>query len=222
MQTLSIAGAQREGRGKKAAKLLRREGKVPCVLYGSGKNTHFSVEDHTLRDLIYTPDFKMVELDIDGTKTNCILKNVQFHPVSDEVEHVDFLSLSEGKKVKVEVPVRFTGNAPGLRSGGKLIQKLRRVKIKTTPEHLVDELILDIGKLGLGQTIRVRDIQVGEEIELLNNLSIPVASIEVPRALRSASAEDEEGEGEEGTEGGEGEKGGEEGDSSEKGEGAES
>ena len=192
MKSITIKGSKRESVGKASTKALRNAGKVPCVLYGASENKHFTTIPLTLRPIIYTPDFKVVELDIDGTKTKCILKDVQFHPVSDEVVHVDFLELTDGKEVKVEVPVKFYGVAPGLKVGGAMIQKLRKVKIKTIPEKLINELQMDISKLELGQSVRVSDVVVEEGVEVLNSPNIPIASIEIPRALKSLEMEEEE------------------------------
>ena len=192
MEVVAIKGDLRDPARKKGAKAVRREGKVPCVLYGASDNMHFATMPLNLRPVIYTPEFKIVELDIDGAKTRCILKDVQFHPVTDEVVHVDFLELTDGKPVKVEIPVCFTGIAPGLKAGGAMIQKLRRVALKTIPEKLMNELELDISHLQLGQSVRVSDVNVEEGVEVLNNPNIPIASIEVPRLLKSLEAEEAE------------------------------
>ena len=192
MEVVAIKGELREPGRKKGAKAVRREGKVPCVLYGASENKHFATVPLNLRPVIYTPEFKIVELDIAGAKTRCILKDVQFHPVTDEVVHVDFLELTEGKAVKVEVPVSFKGVAPGLKAGGAMIQKLRKVALKTVPGKLMNELELDISHLQLGQSVRVSDVNVEEGVEVLNNPNIPIASIEVPRLLKSLEAEAEE------------------------------
>lgn len=188
MLTLQIKGEVRTETGKRAAKAARREGLVPCELYGAKDNIHFVVSPKSLKDLVYTPDFHVAELEIAGEKHRCIMKDIQFHPVSEDILHVDFLKLEEGRKVKVEVPVRFSGMAPGVKAGGKLNQKVHRVSIKTTPENLIEDVTLDISKLRLGQSIRVRDIKVGSEIEVLNHPSIPLASVAIPRALKSAGA----------------------------------
>lgn len=191
MQKVTITGSLRSGLGKKEAKRLRREGKIPCVLYGKEENIHFAVEPNEVKTLVFTPDFKLAELNIDGNTYTSILKDSQFHPVSEQVEHLDFLALSEGNTVKVNVPLRCVGNAPGVKEGGKLLQKVREILIKTTPENLVDELAVDISDLKLGGTKRVKDITVNENISILNSMNIPVASIEIPRALKSAAAKAE-------------------------------
>lgn len=188
MQVVTINGTPRTDLGKKATKAIRNQGFIPAVLYGGNEVIHFNTTSADVRELVYTPDFKRADITVDGTTYPCILKEVQYHPVTDEIVHIDFLRLVDGTPVKVEVPVRFKGQSPGVKQGGKLIQSVRRVKIKTMPEHLVDELLLDISSMNLGSSIRVRDIEVGEGIEIMNSPGIPVAAIEIPRALRSATA----------------------------------
>ncbi len=188
MQTVTINGEVRKELGKKATTRARKEGKIPCVLYGKDEVVHFSTEFKDVKSLIYTPDFKLAEVKLGGETYRCILKDVQFHPVNDEILHIDFLKLIAGHPVKVEVPVRFTGTSPGVKAGGKLIRQVRRIKIKTVPEKLVDEMVLDISSLEMGQSIRVRDIQGLEGVEIINSPSIPVALVEVPRAMRSATS----------------------------------
>jgi large subunit ribosomal protein L25 len=192
MNYVSIKATPREEKGKRATKAIRYAGRIPCVMYGGGENLHFSIHPHDLRDIVYSPDFKLVALEVDDEKHECVIREVQFHPVTENIEHVDFLKLVPGRPVIVEIPVSFYGVAPGLKSGGSLMQKLRGIKIKAAPEHLVDALELDISELNLGQSIRVRDIEVDENIEILNPPSIPVASVEIPRALRSLEEEEAE------------------------------
>ena len=209
MVTVKVNGTQRTEFGTKAAKDARKSGLVPCVLYGPHKeNIHFTVKPHDVRGLVYTGDFKLAELDIDGNIHRSIVKAVDFHPVKDTIDHIDFLLLEDGQTVKVEVPLRFTGTSPGVRNGGKFAQSVRKVKIKTKVENLVDELFADISELKLGESLRIRDINAVEGIEIMNPGALPVASVVVPRSLKSAGLPEEEG-GEEGEEGGE-ESGGEE------------
>lgn len=188
METIAITGQSRAGLGKKPSKDLRNDGRIPCVLYGGQDVVHFSVTLNDVKTLIYTPDFRVANLTVDGTTYRCIVKDYQLHPLTSALTHIDFLSLVDGQKVKLEVPVRTKGVSPGVKLGGKLQQKLRRVKVKTLPEEMVTELFIDISPLDLGQSLRVRDIQVPAGIELLNAPSIPVVTIEIPRALRSAAA----------------------------------
>ena len=189
MKTVTVNGTKRDATGKKASKLERREGQIPCVLYGGEDVVHFSTTFNDVKPLIYTPEFKVAEVSVNGATHRAILKDVQFHPVKESVVHIDFLRLVEGTVVKLELPVKFTGTSPGVKLGGKLQQSMRRVKVKTTPEKMVDSLSLDISSLELGQAIRVRDIEVPEGIELMNPPGTPVATVEIPRALRSAAAE---------------------------------
>lgn len=213
MNLVAFTASERSGKGKTSSKAVRKEGKIPCILYGGGVNVSFSTTHKDIKNLIYTPDFKLAEITIDGAVHKCILKDVQFHPVTESVLHADFLKLEDGHPVQLEVPVRFKGVSPGVKTGGKLQQTLRRVKIKTTPDKIVDQLLVDISELELGMSARVRDLEVPEGIEVMNSMGIPVVSVEVPRALRSAEDEEAAEGGEEGTEGGgdaEGEGGAEE------------
>lgn len=198
MQTIKVAGNARPAVGKKATKAVRNEGGIPCVIYGDAENIHFSTTHKDVKGLIYTPDFKVAEIEVDGATHKCILKDAQFHPVKETILHLDFLKLEDGKPVTLEVPVRFKGTSPGVKLGGALQQSLRRVKIRTTPEYMVDELQGDISDLNLGDAIRVRDLELPEGVVVTNAPAIPVATVEVPRALRGkGAAEGEDGEGEE-------------------------
>ena len=187
MEVVKVSGDVRENLGKKASKDARRNGKVPAVVYGIGGPVHFSIDPLSVRDLVYTPEFKLAELNVGGEVYRTIVKDYQFHPVTDELRHIDFLALEDGRTIKVEVPVTFEGTSPGVRGGGKLQVSVRRIKIKTTPEHLVDHVSLNISKLELGQSIRVRDIPPIEGVEIQNPGGQPIATVEVPRALRSAA-----------------------------------
>ncbi|MCB0639157.1 MAG: 50S ribosomal protein L25 [Lewinella sp.] len=187
MNVVAFKGEVRTDLGKKATKAVRSEGKIPAVLYGGEETIHFTTTHKDVKPIVFTPDFKIAEVDVDGKTYRCIVKDIQWHPVSDEIQHIDFLRLIDGHPIKLEVPVHFVGSAPGVRAGGKLQQTVRRVKIKTTPENMVDELKLDVSKLEMGQSIRVRDITAIEGVEILAQPGTPVALVEIPRALRSAA-----------------------------------
>ena len=203
MKTVAVNGTLRTELGKKGAGSVRRGELVPCVMYGGEEVIHFSATLGDLRHLVYTPDFKTAEVKVEGKSYRAILKEVQFHPVTDAVVHADFLRLIDGHPIKVELPVRFVGVAPGVKAGGKLLQLLRRVLVKATPENLIEELQVDVSKVQLGQSLRIRDIQLEKGIEILMSPSVPVVMIEIPRALRSATTLAEKtGEEEEGGEGG--------------------
>lgn len=191
MNTVSLNGEVREGLGKGASKAQRNEGKIPCVMYGGEQPVHFVTDINSVKHLIYTADFKVAEINAGGKTARAIIKDIQFHPVTDAVMHIDFLELIDGKTVKVELPIKFKGSSPGVKLGGKLQQSLRRAKVKTTPEHLVDELFVDVSTLELGQAVRVRDIEANEHLEIMNPMANPVATVEIPRALRSATSKQE-------------------------------
>jgi large subunit ribosomal protein L25 len=189
MEVVIINGKKRDGVGKKATKAVRKTSEVPCVIYGAEGVTHFQALEKDFRHLIYTPDFKIAEIFVDGKKYRCILKDKQLHPVNESLLHLDFLQLTPGRPIKVNIPVRFTGSSVGVKAGGKLIQSIRRVQIKCVPEAMITELTVDISDLDLGQSVRVRDIIVPNGIEMMNAGSIPLGLIEIPRALRSAQTE---------------------------------
>ena len=197
MQT-EVFKAEARDTNIKAAQ-IRKQGRIPAVLYGPSVQEHFSVTHNDIKKLVYTPDFKLGEVELGGTKHKCIVKQVQYHPMTDEIRHIDFLVLKEGTKVKLEIPVKFKGTSPGVKEGGTLMQSMRKVKVKLDPKDLVDELFVDISELTLGDAVRVKDIEIGDGIELLVNEATPIASVEIPRALKSAQAA-EEGAPEEGGE----------------------
>lgn len=186
MEIIAIQGHRKEGSGKLEAKKIRRNGQAPAVLYksGGGEAVQFSVNTPDIRHLVFTSKFKMAEISLNGQVHKCILKDIQFHPVTEEVLHLDFLELVPGVKFKATVPLRFVGTAPGVKAGGKFIPTLRQVNILTTPEHAVAEMNADISEMDLGSTIRVRDITPSKGVEITNNAAVPVALIEIPRALK--------------------------------------
>jgi large subunit ribosomal protein L25 len=192
MEVISIQSEPKTQAGKKIAKQIRRDGLIPCVLYGIEKNLHFSVKPAEVKDLIYTPDFKVAQINIDGKEYRCFVKDIQLHPVTDQINHIDFYILEEGKKVKIEIPVHFHGVSPGVKNGGTLVQKMRKLRVSVLPENMITEVNLDISKVELGDTIRIKDIPVMKGIEILYGAGVPVASVAVPRALKSAQAEEEE------------------------------
>lgn len=189
MEVMTLQAKPRKGLGKVATKAIRKENLIPCVLYGGDEIQHFTLAPLDLRTLVYSPEFKIVEINLDGTIHKCILKNVQYHPVDERILHIDFLRLIEDHPIKIDVPISFQGLAVGLKSGGKLIKKMRSVTVKTTPEHLIDKIVLDTTSMELGQSSRIKDLVLSEGIEILNNENIPVASIDIPRALRTGTEE---------------------------------
>lgn len=187
MEIIELQGHRKENSGKVEATKIRRNGQVPAVMYksGGGESTQFALEASAVRPLVFTPKFRIAQISLNGAIFKCIVKDVQFHPVSEEVLHVDFLELVPGTKFKASVPLRFSGTAPGVKEGGKFIPRMRTVSILTTPEKAVDELHADITAMQLGDTIRVRDITALEGVEITNPSAVPIASIEIPRALKA-------------------------------------
>ncbi|CAA6827648.1 MAG: LSU ribosomal protein L25p [uncultured Aureispira sp.] len=192
MKTIALTGTSRTDLGKKSTKALRNAGLIPCVLYGGEKNHHFSLTHKALRDLIYTNEFRTAEVELDGAKYSAIVKTVQFHPVTDAIMHVDLLQLVEGQIVQAEIPIRLVGAAAGVKAGGVLMQNIRKLKIKTTPDQLTSVIEVEVGHLELGKSIRIREVKVGAGVEIMNSGGIPLASVEIPRALRSSEAKVEE------------------------------
>jgi len=205
MQTVTIQGQKRENTGKASNKAARKQGLIPAIVYGGGEQLSFSTTLKEVKSIVYTPEFKLAHLNIDGTEIKAILKDIQFHPVTDSIMHLDFLRIIENTPIKFEVPIRFKGESPGVKTGGKLIQQLRKAKVKSTPSNMVDQLVADISELQLGGAIRIRDLEVVEGIEVGNNPATPIATVEVPRALKSAEAAAEKEGGEEAPAEGEGE-----------------
>ncbi len=188
MNTLTLEGTLRTELGKKASQTLRRNGMVLCNLYGNKNNVNFYAPYNSFLKLVYNPDFFKVQVNVDGKSYETLVKEIQFHPVSDRIMHIDFLELVPGKKIVAEVPLKLTGLAEGVKVGGKLIQKVRKLKIRTTPENLTGTLEVNVNNLGLGKSIFVRDIPVSD-VEIVNSPKIPIASVEIPRALKSAQDE---------------------------------
>ena len=188
MNTFQLAGVARTDTGKKATKADRAAGRIPCVVYGSAGAEHFTVAPGDVRRLVFSPDFNIVELNVNGADSRAILKDVQYHPLTDAIEHIDFVRVEDDRPVKVELPLRTKGTSVGVRAGGRLVQSVRTIKVKAKPEDLVDELFVDISALELGSAVRVRDIEVPEGIHVITNSAVPVALVEIPRALRSAAS----------------------------------
>ncbi len=186
MQTINIEGTLRNSIGKSATKETRANDLVPCVLYGGKENVHFTASQLSVKKIIFTPNFYKANIEVDGKSYTAIVKDVQYHPVSDKILHVDFQELVPGVKVTTHIPVRTTGASEGVKKGGKLLLNVRKLKVKSTPEQLQDTIVIDVSHLDLGQSFKVRDIK-GVEMEVLASPSIPMATIEIPRSLKSAA-----------------------------------
>ena len=194
MKSIEIKGSLRTDLGKKATRELRKDNGVPCVLYGVKKDenglpvaTHFTVPVEGLRNLVYTPNIYSVNLDIDGTVVTAIMKDIQFHPVKDNILHVDFLQVEENKPIVMEVPVQLEGLAEGVRAGGKLALQLRKLKVKASYTAIPERLVIDVTPLGLGKTIKVGELSY-EGLELINAKEAVVCAVKLTRAARGAQA----------------------------------
>ncbi len=199
MKTIAINVVSRSGCGKKSTNSLRAAGNVPCVMYGGEQNLHFYAHENVFRPLIYTPDVHLVELLLDGKVHTAILKEIQFHPVTDRPIHIDFMRVTDDKPVTMEIPVRISGESPGVKAGGKLRVKRRRLKVKGLMNHLPDHLDISISGLAIGQAIRISDLRY-DNLEVIDNKRAMVVSVEASRLSAKegeAVAAGEEGTGEE-------------------------
>lgn len=185
MKTVALTGELRTDLGSKYSNALRNEGKVPCVLYGEGNLVHFFVYSPDFKALVYTPNTYKVQLSIGGKKYMAILQDMQFHPVNESIMHADFLSVTEVKPITVTIPVKVAGNSPGVRAGGKLIQKISRIKIKALIANIPDFVELNIDALDLGQSIKVKDIELSG-VEILDNKENAVVSVKMTRNVVKA------------------------------------
>lgn len=200
MKTTEILGYFREDTGKASTKKIRREGNVPCVLYGGeGNPIHFHAPMFLFREVLYTPNAYIVTLNIEGNERKCILQDVQFHPVSEVILHADFLEIFDDKPVIIDIPVELVGVAPGAQAGGQVYIKNKRLKVKALPANLPETVKVDISTLELNSAARVKDVEV-DGFEILNAPAVAIVQIIVPRALKAAEGvegeEDEELEGE--------------------------
>ena len=210
MKSITIKGSERESVGKKATKALRNAGKVPCVVYGGEKPLHFAADELAFRDLVYTGAAHTVKVDLGEGKLKAIMQDIQFHPVTDRILHIDFYQLFDDKEVTMNIPVRLQGNAPGVRNGGRLLFRKRKLSIKALPDNLPDFFDIDISKLKIGDNITVESL-ITDEFEILHPETTVVVQVKTMRAAIVVDDEDENLEGVEGEEGaaeGEGAEGG--------------
>ena len=206
MKTIEIIGYKRANLGKSESKKIRDEGNVPCVVYGGKNQIHFHSPMILFRDLVYSPGANFVKLNIEGEINNAILQDIQFHPVSEIILHADFLELNDNKKIKMEIPVKFLGSAPGVLQGGKILTRIRKLSILAYPKNMPEFIEIDISHLELGKSVKVEEI-LNDQYEILNSPLVSIVSDNIPRVKIEVEEEEEEGtEGAEGAEGAEGEK----------------
>ncbi|MFM2018818.1 MAG: hypothetical protein RL007_2474 [Bacteroidota bacterium] len=180
MKSVSMSGSLRANVGKKDAKQLRNAGQVPCVLYGGEKQVTFSVDERAFTPLVFTPEVHTVDLDLDGQKFQAILQELQTHPVTDKIIHADFVQLIPGKSVTMNLPIKTAGNSAGVKAGGKLIKKLRKVSVRGPIEKMPENITVDIENLGIGQAVLVRDLSQ-EGLTFLTPGNSTIVTVQVTR-----------------------------------------
>ncbi|MDD7098949.1 MAG: 50S ribosomal protein L25/general stress protein Ctc [Paraprevotella sp.] len=194
MKSINVKGTARTATGKKATRDLRKSGGVPCNLYGENKNENgesiamsFATTQEELRKLVYSPDIYSVNLTIDGKECKAVMKELQFHPVTDQLLHVDFYEITEEKPIVMEVPIQMTGLAEGVKAGGKLAASVRKLKVRAPYTAIPEKLIIDVTNLALGKTIKVGELSF-EGLELVTSPSVVVCQVKMTRSAMSAAA----------------------------------
>lgn len=185
MKTIEIIGYRRANLGKNASQKIREEGNVPCVLYGGDEQVHFYSPVILFRDLIYTNEAHFVHLNIEGEECQAIMQEVQFHPVSELILHVDFLKISEDRKIKMDIPTRLVGQAPGVSKGGALVRKRASLKVFAFPKHMPDHIDVDCSELDFHHSVKVEDLKF-ENLEFVDPKKASIAVVEVPRSAKLA------------------------------------
>jgi len=196
MKSITIQGTKRESVGKKSTKALRDAELVPCVVYGGTETLNFSTPEKSFKRLVYTPEAHMVSIEVDGKTIPAVLQDIQFHPITDRILHVDFYQLSEDKPVIMEVPVRITGRAKGVVRGGAMRQSFRKLKLKAIPANLPDEVVIDVTKLNIGNKIYVGDIK-NESYTFMHPDNAVIVAVKMSRnAMKGGVSDDDDEESE--------------------------
>ena len=194
MKSITIQGTKRESVGKKSTKALRDAELVPCVVYGGAETLNFSAEERSFKGLVYTPDAHTVSIEVDGQTIPAVLQDIQFHPITDKILHADFYQLADDKPVVMEVPVRLTGRAKGVVSGGALRQSFRKLKLKALPANLPDEIVVDVTPLKIGNKLYVGDIKT-DGFSFMHPDNAVVVAVKMSRtAMKGGAVEDDDEE----------------------------
>jgi len=180
MKTVSMSGSLRESVGKKDAKLQRSEGKIPCVLYGGKEQYKFVADEKSFAQIVFSPDSFFIKLDLDGKKHDCILKDIQYHPVSDTILHADFIEFDTNHPITMAVPVKFTGNAPGVIKGGQVVKKFRKLNVRSLPADMPESVVIDISNLDIDQKIIISEIPQ-EKFKIIENQDRYIIAIRATR-----------------------------------------
>lgn len=188
MKSFELAGTKRDGLTKQHTKKLRDAGMVPCVIYGGDENIHFSAPILSFRSLVYSPEVHTVKINVDGKIHNAVMQELQFHPVSDKILHIDFLAIHDDKKVVIDIPIKISGTSEGQKQGGKLLSKVRRLKVKAFPANLPDAITIDVTPLTIGQSVRVSDLKM-DGVEFLDSQSNIIVGIRTTRNVVETPAE---------------------------------
>ena len=188
MKSITIKGSERENVGKKATKAVRDAGMVPCVIYGGNQPVHFVADERAFKDLVYTPNAHTVVVELNGTSYNVIMQDIQFHPVSDKILHIDFFQLSDDKEIIMEVPVKVTGTSPGVLLGGVLRLNQRRLKVKALPKNLPDFVEASISELQMGNKLYVTKLETNN-FKLMHPDNTVVCQVRISRAAMKAAQE---------------------------------
>ncbi|MCU0370001.1 MAG: 50S ribosomal protein L25 [Bacteroidales bacterium] len=186
MKTVSMSGSSRESVGKKDAKLQRSEGRIPCVLYGGKEQIRFVADEKAFSQIVFTPESYFIKLTVDGKSHDCVLKDIQYHPVSDTILHADFIEFDMNKPLTMPVPVHFTGNAPGLIKGGQMVKKFRKLNVRALPGDMPESVVVDISNLDIDQKITIGELPQ-DKYKILENPERYIIAIRATRV--SASAE---------------------------------
>ncbi len=198
MKTVSLSGSLRENVGKKDAKKLRTEGKVPCVIYGGKEQKHFFIDQKDFKKIIFTPEVFIIKIELGKESFETILQDIQYHPVTDIVLHADFLELIPGKAVTLAIPVLMEGSSPGVIKGGRLQLKIRKIRMRGLVEDMPEHVILDISDMDIGNAIKVKEVPGGEKLQLLDPANAVVVSVKAARGVLEDELAEEGEEGEEG------------------------
>jgi large subunit ribosomal protein L25 len=191
MKTVKLSGSLRENVGKKDAKSHRKEGRVPCVLYGGETQVHFSAEEKQFIPIVFTPEVMFIEIDLGDKQYKAILQDIQYHPVSDKILHADFLELHDDREIRLDIPVHTTGTSKGVLRGGKMVLRLRKLPVRALPGFMPENITLDITKLNIGQAIKVKDISIPNVVIMTNPFNT-IVNVKTARGVVAADEEEEE------------------------------
>ena len=193
MKSVSISGSLRENVGKKDAKAQRRNGMIPCVLYGGEKQYEFVVPEGQFRNLIYTPEVKYAIINIDGKEIPAVLQASQFHPITDKLLHVDFLEVVDGKPITIGLPIRISGTSPGVLRGGRLVKKVRKLKVRGLLNDIPEFIPVDISGLDIDNSIKINELKL-DNLTFVENPNAVVVAVLSTRNVEAAPTEDEAAE----------------------------